>query len=134
MGWAPIIKLGREAVATFNKHSVKMNKQNKTNNQRHESTIDKYLERTAGGYRAWVEDNEYDRNFLLLAVEITGDTDEEGERDCDLHISYSYKTDILANGIAQIMERDEDFRQLILAAAKMYYTANIKIKDNETNN
>lgn len=106
-----------------------MNKQNKTNNQRHESTIDKYFARTGKAYRAWTGENEEERNFLQIAVEITGDTDEEGKRDCDLHISYSYKTDILANGIAQIMERDEDFRQLILAAAKMYYTANIKIKE-----
>ena len=106
-----------------------MNKQNKTNNQRHESTIDKYFTRTGKAYRAWTGENEEERNFLQIAVEITGDTDEEGKRDCDLHISYSYKTDILANGIAQIMERDEDFRQLILAAAKMYYTANIKIKE-----
>lgn len=106
----------------------------KENNQRHESTIDKYFERTAGGYRAWVEDNEEDRNFLLLAAETTGDTDEEGKQLFDFHVSFSYSTNLLASGIAQTMKRDEDFRQLILAAAKMYYTANIKIKDNETNN
>lgn len=47
------------------------------NNQSNESTIDKYFYRTAEGYKAWCEGNEEDRNFLQIAVEITGDTDEE---------------------------------------------------------
>lgn len=106
----------------------------KENNQRHESTIDKYFKRTTGGYRAWVEDNEEDRNYMLIAAETTGDADEDGKQRFDFHISFTYKTDMLASGIAQTMKRDENFRQLILTAAKMYYTANIKIKDNETNN
>lgn len=97
-----------------------MKKQNETDNQRRESTIDKYFYRTADGYKVWVEGNEEDRNFLQIAVEITGDTDEEGKRDCDLHISYSYKTDILTKGIAQIMEMDEDFRQLIIEVARRF--------------
>ena len=106
----------------------------KENNQRHESTIDKYFTRTGKAYKAWAGENEEERNFLQIAVEITGDTDEEGKRDCDLHISYSYKTDILANGIAQIMERDEDFRNLIFEAARKYFYANDKNKNNETGN
>lgn len=85
----------------------------KENKQKHKSTIDKYFSRTADGFKAWAEEAEVERNYLQVAAETTGDTDEEGKRDCDLHISYSYKTDILAKGIAQIMERDEDFRQLI---------------------
>lgn len=93
----------------------------KQNNKRHESTIDKYFSRTGKAYRAWAGENEEERNFLQIAVEITGDTDEEGKRDCDLHISYSYKTDILAKGIAQIMERDEDFRQLIIEVIDNYF-------------
>lgn len=93
----------------------------KENNQKHKSTIDKYFNRTADGFRAWAGENEEERNFLQIAVEITGDTDEEGKRDCDLHISYSYKTDILAKGIAQIMERDEDFRQLIIEVIDNYF-------------
>lgn len=93
----------------------------KENKQRHKSTIDKYFDRTAKAYRAWDGENEEERNFLQIAVEITGDTDEEGKRDCDLHISYSYKTDILAKGIAQIMERDEDFRQLIFEVIDNYF-------------
>lgn len=93
----------------------------KENKQRHKSTIDKYFSRTADGFKAWAGENEEERNFLQIAVEITGDTDEEGKRDCDLHISYSYKTDILAKGIAQIMERDEDFRQLIIEVIDNYF-------------
>lgn len=92
----------------------------KANNKRHKSTIDKYFARTGKAYKAWAGENEEERNFLQIAVEITGDTDEEGERDCDLHISYSYKTDILARGIAQIMERDEDFRQLIIESTRLF--------------
>lgn len=33
-----------------------MNKQNKTNNQRHESTIDNYFEKTSKGFDVWVEE------------------------------------------------------------------------------
>lgn len=93
----------------------------KENNQKHKSTIDKYFSRTGKAYRAWAGENEEERNFLQIAVEITGDTDEEGKRDCDLHIYYSYQTDILAKGIAQIMERDEDFRQLIFEVIDNYF-------------
>lgn len=93
----------------------------KENKQKHKSTIDKYFSRTGKAYMAWAGENEEERNFLQIAVEITGDTDEEGKRDCDLHISYSYKTDILAKGIAQIMERDEDFRQLIFEVIDNYF-------------
>lgn len=88
----------------------------------HKSTIDKYFSRTTKAYRTWVYGNDEKRNFLQIAVEVIGDTDEEGKRDCDLHISYSYKTDILAKGIARIMERDEDFRQLIAEAMDKYFS------------
>lgn len=98
----------------------------KENNQRQESTIDKYFSRTGKAYRAWADENEEKRNFLQIAVEIFGDTDEEGKRDCDLHISYSFKTDILAKGIALIMERDEAFRQLICEATDKYFLPNEK--------
>ena len=106
----------------------------KENKQRHKSTIDKYFARTAKAYKAWGDENEEERNFLQIAAETTGDTDEDGNQGFDFHISYHLKTEILANGLAQAMERDEDFRQLILTAARMYYTANIKIKENETSN
>lgn len=101
----------------------------KENNQRHESTIDKYFERTAGAYRAWVEDNEEDRNFLQVAAETTGDTDENGNQVIDFRISYHCKTGILTSGLAKAMERDEDIRQLIIEAARKYYIANIEIKE-----
>lgn len=50
----------------------------KANNQRHESTIDKYFEKTAKGFDVWVEGNEDDRSYLQIAAECTGDTDEKG--------------------------------------------------------
>lgn len=100
----------------------------------HKSTIDKYFDRTAKAYKAWADENEEERNFLQITAETTGDTDEDGNQGFDFHISYHFKTVILANGLAKAMERDEDIRQIIIAAAKMYYIANIKIKDNETDN
>ena len=106
-----------------------MKKQNETNNQRHESTIDKYFSRTANGYKAWAEEDKEERNYLQIAAETTGDTDENGNQGFDFHISYHFKTEILANGLAQAMERDEDIRQIIIAAAKIYYIKNIKIKE-----
>jgi hypothetical protein len=89
----------------------------KENNQRHESTIDKYFDRTAEGYEAWAEEHEEGRNFLQIASETTGDTDEEGNQGYDFHIACSGKSIVLASGIAQAMERDEFVRSLILAAA-----------------
>ena len=65
------------------KHSVKIMAE-KENNQRHKSTIDKYFSRTADGYNAWVEEGEEgkeDRNYLQIAAETTGDTDEEGNQE-----------------------------------------------------
>lgn len=101
----------------------------KENNQKHKSTIDKYFSRTADAYKAWAEEDEEERNYLQIAAETTGDTDENGNQGFDFHIAYHGTTNLLASGIAQTMEKDEDFRQLILTAAKMYYTANIKIKE-----
>lgn len=106
-----------------------MNKQNKTNNQRHKSTIDKYFERTAKAYKVWADENGEERNFLQVTVETTGDTDENGIQVLDFHVSYHFKTDVLASGLAKAMERDEDIRQLIIEAARKYYIANIEIKE-----
>lgn len=89
----------------------------KENNQRHESTIDKYFYRTADGYKAWAEEDEEGKNFLQIAAEATGDTDEEGNQGYDFHIACSGKSSVFAIGIAQAMERDEFVRSLILAAA-----------------
>lgn len=101
----------------------------KENKQRHKSTIDKYFARTGKAYKAWADENEKERNFLQIAAETTGDTDEDGNQAFDFHISYHFKTEILANGLAQAMERDEDIRQIIIAAAKIYYIKNTKIKE-----
>lgn len=106
----------------------------KENNQRHKSTIDKYFSRTADGFKAWAEEAEVERNYLQVAAETTGDTDENGNQCFDFHIAYSGKAYILASGLVHSMKRDEFVRQLIIGAAKMYYTANIKIKDNEADN
>ena len=92
----------------------------KENNQRHESTIDKYFDRTADGYKAWCEGNEEDRNFLQIAAEATGDTDEEGNQGYDFHTAYSGKSSVLASGIALAMERDEYIRSIILTAARTF--------------
>lgn len=103
------------------KHSVnQMKKQNETDNQRRESTIDKYFDRTADGYKVWVEGDEEDRNFLQIAAETTGDTDEEGNQGYDFHIAYSGKSNVLADGIFQDMKRDEFIRSLILMAARKF--------------
>lgn len=95
----------------------------------HKSTIDKYFARTGKAYKAWADENEEERNFLQIAAETTGDTDEDGNQGFNFHISYHFKTEILANGLAQAMERDEDIRQIIIAAANIYYIKNIKIKE-----
>lgn len=106
----------------------------KENKQRHKSTIDKYFDRTANAYKTWVDENDEERNYLQIASENTGDTDKEGNQGFDFHIAYSGRANVLASGLVHSMKRDKFVRQLIIGAAKMYYTANIKIKDNETNN
>jgi hypothetical protein len=114
----------REAVATI-RHSVKIMAE-KENNQRHESTIDKYFSRTADGYNACVEEGKEDRNYLQIAAETTGDTDEEGNQGFDFHIAYSGKVSILASGIAQTMQKDLFLRHLIIEAARKYFAAEDK--------
>ena len=106
----------------------------KENKQKHKSTIDKYFSRTADGFKAWAEEDEEERNYLQVAAETTGDTDENGNQGFDFHIAYHGSTNFLASGLVHSMKRDEFVRQLIIGAAKMYYTANIKIKDNEADN
>ena len=95
-----------------------MKKQNETDNQRHESTIYKYFSRTADGYKAWAEEDEEERNYLQIAAETTGYTDEDGHQGFDFHIAYHGKTRFLSDGIAQSMQRDEFLRHLIIEAAR----------------
>lgn len=92
----------------------------KQNNKRHESTIDKYFSRTADGFKAWAEEDEEERNYLQIALETTGDPDENGEQLFDFHIVYHGKISVLADGIFQDMKRDEFIRSLILTAARKF--------------
>lgn len=92
----------------------------KENNQRHESTIDKYFSRTADGYKACVDEDKEERNFLQIAAEMTGDTDEDGNQGFDFHISYYGKASILTDGIVQSMQRDKFIRSFVLTAAKKF--------------
>lgn len=100
----------------------------KQNNKRHESTIDKYFSRTADGYRVWTDGDKEERNFLQIAAETTGDTDENGHQGFDFHIAYSGKINLLASGIAQTMQKEEFIRQLIIEAANRYFCSKRKIK------
>lgn len=100
----------------------------KENNQRHESTIDKYFSRTADGYNVWAEEDKEKRSFLQIAAEPTGDTDENGCQGFDFHIAYSGRINFLASGIAQTMLKEEFLRKLIIEAANMYFYSKRKIK------
>lgn len=92
----------------------------KENNQKHKSTIDKYFSRTADGFKAWAEEDEEERNYLLVAIEPTGDVDEDGNQGFDFHISCHGKANSLASGIAQTMEKDGFLRHLIIEAARKF--------------
>ena len=92
----------------------------KENNQRQESTIGKYFDRTADGYKAWAEEDEEERNYLQIAAETTGDTDEDGHQGFDFHIAYHGKVGFLSDGIAQTMQRDEFLRSIVLTAARKF--------------
>ena len=92
----------------------------KENKQKHKSTIDKYFSRTADGFKAWAEEDEEERNYLLVAIEPTGDVDEDGNQGFDFHIAYHGKTAYLASGIAQTMEKDGFLRHLIIEAARKF--------------
>lgn len=93
----------------------------KENNQRHKSTIDKYFSRTADGFKAWAEEAEVERNYLQVAAETTGDTDEDGNQSYDLHISYHGKANSLASGIGQTMQKEEFLRSVVLSAARKFF-------------
>lgn len=92
----------------------------KENKQKHKSTIDKYFSRTADEYKAWAEEAEEERNYMQIAAETTGDTDENGNKGLDFHIAYHGSTNFLASGIAQAMQRDEFLRSIVLTAARKF--------------
>lgn len=87
----------------------------------HKSTIDKYFRRTADGFKAWAEEDEEERNYMQIATETTGDTDEDGNQRLDFHIAYHGKAGYLADGIAQAMQRDKFFRTVVLTAARKFF-------------
>lgn len=87
----------------------------------HKSTIDKYFSRTADGFKAWAEEDEQERNYLLVAIEPTGDADEDGNQGFDFHIAYHGKTAYLADGIAQAMQRDKFLRTIVITAARKFF-------------
>ncbi len=97
-----------------------MKKQNETDNQRHESTINKYFDRTADGYKALAEEDEEGRNYLQIAAEMTGDTDEDGHQGFDFHIAYHGSANFLASGISQTMQKDEFLRSIVIEAARKF--------------
>ena len=92
----------------------------KENKQKHKSTIDKYFSRTADGFKAWAEEDEEERNYMQIASETTGDADEDGNQSFDFHIAYHGKTDFLASGIAQVMEKDGFLRSVVIKAARIF--------------
>lgn len=87
----------------------------------HKSTIDKYFSRTADGFKAWAEEDEEERNYLLVAIEPTGDADEDGNQGFDFHIAYHGKTAYLADGIAQAMQMDKFLRTIVITAARKFF-------------
>lgn len=87
----------------------------------HKSTIDKYFRRTADGFKAWAEEDEEERNYMQIAAETTGDTDEDGNQRFDFHIAYHGKTAYLADGIAQAMQRDKFLRTIVITAARKFF-------------
>lgn len=97
-----------------------MKKQNETDNQRRESTINKYFDRTADGYKAWAEEDEEGRNYLQIAAEMTGDTDEDGHQGFDFHIAYHGSANFLASGISQTMQKNEFLRSIVIEAARKF--------------
>lgn len=92
----------------------------KENNQKHKSTIDKYFSRTADGYKAWAEEDEEARNYLQIAIEPNGDSDENGDQGFDFYIAYHGKTSSIAEGIAQSMQSDKFIRSIVLKAAETF--------------
>lgn len=85
----------------------------KENNQRQESTIDKYFSRTADAYKAWAEEDEEERNYLQIAAETTGDTDENGNQGFDFHIAYHGSTNFLQAELHRQWKRTDSFAILL---------------------
>lgn len=92
----------------------------KENNQRHESTIDKYFEKTSKGFDVWAEENNEGRSYLQIAAEFTGDVDEKGSQGYDFLVGYAGNIKLLADGIYQNMKEDKFLRSIVIRAAKNF--------------
>ena len=90
----------------------------KENNQRHESTIDKYFEKTSKGFDVWAEENYEGRSYLQIAAEFTGDVDEKGSQGYDFLVGYAGNIKLLADGIYQNMKEDKFLRSIVIRVAK----------------
>ena len=92
----------------------------KENNQRHESTIDKYFEKTSKGFDVWAEENYEGRSYLQITAEFTGDVDEKGSQGYDFLVGYAGNIKLLADGIYQNMKEDKFLRSIVIRAAKKF--------------
>lgn len=97
-----------------------MNKQNETDNQRQENTIDNYFEKTSKGFDVWAEENNEGRSYLQIAAEFTGDVNEKGSPGYDFLVSCAGNTKLLADGIYQNMKDDKFLRSIVIRAAKKF--------------
>lgn len=97
-----------------------MKKQNETDNQRQESTIDNYFEKTSKEFDVWAQENYEGRSYLQIAAEFTGDVDEKGSPGYDFLVSYAGNTKLLVDGIYQNMKDNKFLRSIVIRAAKKF--------------
>jgi hypothetical protein len=97
-----------------------MKKQNETDNQRQENTIDNYFEKTSKEFDVWAQENYEGRSYLQIAAEFTGDVDEKGSPGYDFLVSYAGNTKLLVDGIYQDMKDNKFLRSIVIRAAKKF--------------
>lgn len=95
-----------------------MKKQNETDNQRQENTIDNYFEKTSKEFDVWAQENYEGRSYLQIAAEFTGDVDEKGSPGYDFLVSYAGNTKLLVDGIYHGMKDNKFLRSIVIRAAK----------------
>lgn len=95
-----------------------MKKQNETDNQRQENTIDNYFEKTSKEFDVWAQENYEGRSYLQIAAEFTGDVDEKGSPGYDFLVSYAGNTKLLVDGIYHDMKDNKFLRSIVIRAAK----------------
>lgn len=97
-----------------------MKKQNETDNQRQENTIDNYFEKTSKEFDVWAQENYEGRSYLQIAAEFTGDVDEKGSLGYDFLESCAGNTKLLVDGIYQDMKDNKFLRSIVIRAAKKF--------------